>query len=596
MSCSGGGLSAGTPGWAMNSDNFVQATYQQPGECSEGYLARAGNVQASTGSDSAAGSQGGSAGQDPTLNGNATKDIQVGGPPIKNTIQTISIPVNIDLSMNTSMEMSPESDPVDHWTNGTTIPGITFNQTTGAFSGTVTVPGVYSTTITAYRADGTQIDQKVYQIVASKVDPSQAIKFIHPLPGSVVTSPCTVNVDGTLYNRILSNGVNTGRPHTGIDLAYPGRKIGNVIAAASGTVLRADDLDYNGYGNFVVIGHENAAGKKLCVTCYAHLHTMNVQVGQKVSAGDVIGVEGKTGHNIGAEHLHFEIRSPEFASGQRANQKAAVYDPAKYISGVLEFDSLSGRQAVDNGAYPDPGTVGSNLTTVDNGQNRAITPLQADNKCSGYVPDNSNPGPGSNPPTLNPPTATGQCFTDAMAFVMLAEVGPWFDPTDPVTINGDISTTTNKRKVGYVIDSGGETKYGISKNGNPGVDITTLNLAQANAIYQEKYWNTTGCANLPNPLCIVQMNTAVNSGPRRASEFLQQVTGTNSLQQAISVASKYNSTQAQAAAKQYVQLQQNFYNNLASANPGKYGQYLSGWTSRCNSLNTFCAASAAASA
>ena len=44
---------------------------------------------------------------------------------------------------------------------------------------------------------------------------------------------------------------------------------------------------------------------------YMHLDKFNVQVGQKVNAGDQIGVSGNTGKSTGP-HLHFET-SYEYA-------------------------------------------------------------------------------------------------------------------------------------------------------------------------------------------------------------------------------------------------------------------------------------------
>src|SRR5438876_715846 len=42
-------------------------------------------------------------------------------------------------------------------------------------------------------------------------------------------------------------------------------------------------------------------------------------------------------------------------------------------------------------------------------------------------------------------------------------------------------------------DPGGETKFGISKNSFPGVDIPKLTIEDAGALYKEYYWDKLKC-------------------------------------------------------------------------------------------------------
>ena len=56
-----------------------------------------------------------------------------------------------------------------------------------------------------------------------------------------------------------------------------------------------------GYGNCIVIKH--AYGFE---TLYSHQSKNLVKVGQKVKAGQVIGLTGRTGRAT-TEHLHFEV-------------------------------------------------------------------------------------------------------------------------------------------------------------------------------------------------------------------------------------------------------------------------------------------------
>ncbi len=56
------------------------------------------------------------------------------------------------------------------------------------------------------------------------------------------------------------------------------------------------------YGNVVVVRHPNGIE-----TYYAHLSKINVKPGDDVTAGDLLGLGGNTGHSHGS-HLHFETR------------------------------------------------------------------------------------------------------------------------------------------------------------------------------------------------------------------------------------------------------------------------------------------------
>jgi murein DD-endopeptidase MepM/ murein hydrolase activator NlpD len=87
--------------------------------------------------------------------------------------------------------------------------------------------------------------------------------------------------------------------HTGIDLAAPPGT--PVAAAASGTVTWAAKL-HGGWGLLVVIAHVDHVR-----TLYAHLSEIDVAVGDRVSAGQMIGRVGATGEALGP-HLHFEVR------------------------------------------------------------------------------------------------------------------------------------------------------------------------------------------------------------------------------------------------------------------------------------------------
>lgn len=84
--------------------------------------------------------------------------------------------------------------------------------------------------------------------------------------------------------------------HSGTDFGYGD---GQAYAAKSGTVSA---VTYDGgYGNMVTIDHGGGIQ-----TRYAHLAEPTVSVGEKVSAGSVVGRIGSTGYSTGP-HLHFEV-------------------------------------------------------------------------------------------------------------------------------------------------------------------------------------------------------------------------------------------------------------------------------------------------
>jgi len=90
----------------------------------------------------------------------------------------------------------------------------------------------------------------------------------------------------------------TDKMHYGIDIkADMGTK---VLATGDGVVVETG-TKANGMGLFVTIRHNNEYTTK-----YAHLSKANVNVGQWVKRGEVIGLSGSSGLSKGP-HLHYEI-------------------------------------------------------------------------------------------------------------------------------------------------------------------------------------------------------------------------------------------------------------------------------------------------
>ena len=100
------------------------------------------------------------------------------------------------------------------------------------------------------------------------------------------------------YRLTSGFGQRWGRLHAGTDFAGP---IGTPIySTADGVVTHAGWS--SGYGRLIKIRHEFGIE-----TRYAHLNSMDVRVGQRVSRGDRIGAMGNSGRSTGP-HLHYEVR------------------------------------------------------------------------------------------------------------------------------------------------------------------------------------------------------------------------------------------------------------------------------------------------
>ena len=74
-------------------------------------------------------------------------------------------------------------------------------------------------------------------------------------------------------------------------------------------------------------------------------------------------------------------------------------------------------------------------------------------------------------------------------------------------------------------DPGGETKYGISKQAHPTVDIPALTLEAAKAIYRRDYWDAVRADELPAGVDFMAFECAVNQGQVTAIRWLQQAAG-----------------------------------------------------------------------
>jgi murein DD-endopeptidase MepM/ murein hydrolase activator NlpD len=95
-------------------------------------------------------------------------------------------------------------------------------------------------------------------------------------------------------------GPRWGTEHQGIDFA--GDENTPIHAVGAGEIFAAGWV-YTGYGISVVVDHGNGF-----LTHYAHMNKLNVNPGDHVNPGDIIGWEGSTGDSTGP-HLHFEVHN-----------------------------------------------------------------------------------------------------------------------------------------------------------------------------------------------------------------------------------------------------------------------------------------------
>ncbi len=125
---------------------------------------------------------------------------------------------------------------------------------------------------------------------------------------------------------VTSNfGPRKRRFHYGIDIDL---ETGDYVGAAFDGKVRIVKKSQS-YGNVVVIRHNNGLE-----TFYAHLSKINVETGQNVFAGDIVGLGGNTGRSRGS-HLHFEVRY----MGQPINPNSIIsFDERKLISNAFTLN------------------------------------------------------------------------------------------------------------------------------------------------------------------------------------------------------------------------------------------------------------------
>jgi murein DD-endopeptidase MepM/ murein hydrolase activator NlpD len=117
-----------------------------------------------------------------------------------------------------------------------------------------------------------------------------AVPVRKPVPGEIdTTSGFGMRIDPFLHMPAM---------HTGLD--FRGEMGEGIRATAAGTVTHTGWS--GGYGKMVEIDHGNGLS-----TRYGHLSSIDVEAGQTVRIGQIIGRLGSTGRSTGP-HLHYETR------------------------------------------------------------------------------------------------------------------------------------------------------------------------------------------------------------------------------------------------------------------------------------------------
>jgi murein DD-endopeptidase MepM/ murein hydrolase activator NlpD len=428
----------------------------RPGESVECYMARGGNT---TG-----------------LQDDATENVlnKIENTAIPLTVTSSSVSVQVQFKLTSGSTRTASSWSIENLPDGLTL------SSSGLLSGTFSSSGIFKINIIA--SDGTGvIDSRAFVLGAKPSSDDTKIQLISPLPGAIVNSKFGPRMHP--IQKVM-------KPHTGIDMKYADRSVKNVRAAADGEVILAGGNTSTGYGIRIWIKHLNGSGIHLCTTTYNHLSQIYVSVGQKVMAGQKIGLEGSTGASTG-NHLHFECRLPD----------GKFIDPLPLIR-----DSISVADKTLENGDADPSSINTHSS------NASLTPAEVQARQQGCAP--FGPSYPADPADTSDPVPTGlpnDPFELAWYFTMKHEVGPFWSsssPSDSEVSAGLIDTAAQRKKVGYVNTvnyPGGETKFGVAQKPNPGLVVKTATYDAAKKVGYNSYWKSApkSCINVPPYLAIM---------------------------------------------------------------------------------------------
>ena len=148
----------------------------------------------------------------------------------------------------------------------------------------------------------------------------------------------------------------------------------------------------------------------------------------------------------------------------------------------------------------------------------------------------------------------------------------------------------------FTHDTGGDTMCGVtqavydayrSEQHLKPQSVRLIDMDEVYSIFNEKYFLAGHCDKLPLKLAIAHADWCYNHGVSGAIKHLQESCGVQNdgIVGAKTLAAFADSTSVTLAT--YLQKRIDFYHDLASNKPDKYGIYLNGWLNRVENLKKY---------
>jgi lysozyme family protein len=147
--------------------------------------------------------------------------------------------------------------------------------------------------------------------------------------------------------------------------------------------------------------------------------------------------------------------------------------------------------------------------------------------------------------------------------------------------------------VDHPADPGGRTNKGVTqrtydqwrvRQGLPRRDVRFIEDDEVERIYEAGYWFPPRCDLLARQLDLVQFDTAVNMGPRRAVRMLQAAVGADvDGDFGPETARRVAASDVGETLRRYCDRRESYYRELVQRRP-ELGVFLRGWLNRLNAL------------